>query len=193
MNEEGFDMNTFGNDLFFKALKESPICEIRPSRDHTREDILASVPKVDFEFDGKKVPIGKSRFLAFEYLFDPQSAGLFSIGFAEAIFTSVQSSTDLLDKRLALWDNIILTGGSSVVKGTYTGSINVLIVGKGFRERLEHELSVFLAASETSSEFQAKEMKYLKIPEYFSNFRDKPEDLVYLGGTIVAKDNISQR
>jgi hypothetical protein len=57
----------------------------------------------------------------------------------------------------------------------------------GFRERLEKEFAVYLAASETSSEFQAKDMKFTKIPEYFLAYREKEAEATYLGSAIVGK------
>ncbi|KAJ3219822.1 hypothetical protein HDU67_009010 [Dinochytrium kinnereticum] len=161
------------DDALAIALKESDLCELKITREMSTPAALASTKRVDFEFGGKKITIGPSRFKAHELIFQPEESGIACIGLAEAILTAVLSSTDVLEKRLLLWDNIIITGGASAVKG--------------IRERLENELSVFLAASETSSEFQPKDLKHVRIPEYFSAYRDRQADAVFLGGTIVAK------
>ncbi|KAH6584525.1 hypothetical protein BASA61_007425 [Batrachochytrium salamandrivorans] len=58
---------------------------------------------------------------------------------------------------------------------------------KGIKERIEAELARLLAASETSSEFQAKDVKWTKLPDYFVEFKDRPCDASFLGGSIAAK------
>ncbi|KAI8849382.1 actin family [Chytridium lagenaria] len=161
------------DDGLVNALRESDLCELKLTKDFVTPAALEVVKRVDYEFNGKKITVGPARLKAHEILFRPEEAGKTSIGIAEAIFNAVLGATDFLDKRLALWDNVILTGGVSAVKG--------------LRERLENEILLYLAASETSNEFQAKEIKYVKIPEYFSAFRDRNSDAVYLGGTIVAR------
>lgn len=55
------------------------------------------------------------------------------------------------------------------------------------KQRLENELTALIAASETSNEFQAKEVRIVGAPEYFVEFRDKGEDIVCAGAGIVAK------
>ncbi|KAJ3108540.1 hypothetical protein HDU97_000822 [Phlyctochytrium planicorne] len=161
------------DDELVNALRESDLCELKPVREAVTDAALKSVKRVDYEFKGKKFTVGASRFKAHEVLFTPEEAGSPTLGLAEAIYNVVLSSTDMLDKRMTLWDNIIITGGLAPIKG--------------LRERIENELTVYLAASETSNEFQGKEIKYVKIPEYFSAFREKPADAVFLGGIIVAK------
>ncbi|KAJ3063421.1 hypothetical protein HDU98_000773 [Podochytrium sp. JEL0797] len=48
-------------------------------------------------------------------------------------------------------------------------------------------MNVYLAASETSNEFQAKDIKYAKLPEYFSAYKEGGADATYLGATITAR------
>ena len=55
------------------------------------------------------------------------------------------------------------------------------------KQRLELETKKVLAASETSNEFQAKEISWLKIPEYFSNFKEQPQHMSFVGASVVAK------
>ncbi|KAI9320339.1 actin-domain-containing protein [Obelidium mucronatum] len=66
----------------------------------------------------------------------------------------------------------LLTGGVSVVPG--------------LQERFENEMNGYLAASETSHEFQAKEVKYAKIPEKVEQMRP------YLGSVITARSDYNE-
>ncbi|KAJ3001310.1 UNVERIFIED_CONTAM: Arp2/3 complex subunit, actin nucleation center, partial [Siphonaria sp. JEL0065] len=118
--------------------------------------------------------IGPERYQAFEILFQPHLANLEILGLAEALYTVAMGSTEFLDKRFSLWDSVLLTGGVSVVPG--------------IQERLEQELQVFLCASETGHEFQAKDVKFLRIPEYLSSaFKEGGADAAFLGGVVVSR------
>ena len=64
-----------------------------------------------------KYNIGAARIKAFECLFQPSLAGKDEMGLADLAFLAVNGVTDALDKRLVLWDNVIITGGASLVKG----------------------------------------------------------------------------
>jgi hypothetical protein len=52
-------------------------------------------------------------------------------------------------------------------------------------------MAVYLAASETSNEFQAKDIKHVKMPEYFSSYKHLGTESVFLGGVIVAKVSVA--
>ena len=59
----------------------------------------------------------------------------------------------------------------------------------GLRERLLHEVLPFIAASETSNEYQCKEIKFSNMPEYFTVYKDALafNESAFLGGAIVSK------
>ncbi|KAJ3268137.1 Actin-like protein 8, partial [Blyttiomyces sp. JEL0837] len=170
-------INDYGSstvdEKFLTALIESDLCELKPFKEMTLPPLVNGIKRVEFTYGSKTVTIGSARFKAFEVLFDPSLSGSSQIGIPDLIYLSITASTDNLEKRLLLWDSILLTGGLSAVRG--------------LRERLENELARLLAASETSSEFQPKEVKFTKTPEYFLNFKDRPSDAAYLGGTIVGR------
>ncbi|KAL2914792.1 hypothetical protein HK105_205723 [Polyrhizophydium stewartii] len=63
-------------------------------------------------------------------------------------------------------------------------AIHVVI---SIRERFEKEIAPLIAASETSSEYQAKEIKWLRLPDYLVSFKDRPAEAAFLGGSITAK------
>ena len=55
------------------------------------------------------------------------------------------------------------------------------------KERIESEMSIFLAASETCNEFQPKELKWVKSPDHYAIYRDQIQDIGFLGASIAAK------
>ncbi|CAG8498696.1 14051_t:CDS:2, partial [Acaulospora colombiana] len=138
---------------FARAIKETDICEI-PEDPHQVED-----EKLE-------------RMEAYEPLFNPQIINRHgTLSLPEAINLAISLCES--DKRSILWESIVLTGGSSLIKG--------------FKERLEAELRLYLAASENYGDFQMKEVKFLKLPEYFTNLRERPDLAGFLGSSITAK------
>lgn len=65
--------------------------------------------------DGKKVHIGEERFEAPEILFQPHLVGKETGGLADLIFDTIQGAD--LDLRPTLYNNIILSGGSTTFPG----------------------------------------------------------------------------
>lgn len=74
--------------------------------------------------DGKKLKIGPERFRASEILFDPELIGLEWPGLHQIVVDSI-TRTDM-DLRKQLFGNIVLSGGSTMIKG--------------FGDRLLHEV-----------------------------------------------------
>ncbi|KAI9359600.1 actin family [Zopfochytrium polystomum] len=161
------------DDAFVKALLESELCEVKPFKEMALPPLVDGTKPVDFEYDGKTYPIGAARFKVMECLFDPSLAKVHEMSIADLAVLVAGASVEQLDKRLALWDSVLLTGGVSPVKG--------------LKERLENELNSRLSASQTSNEFQAKDCKFVKVPEYFLAYKDSPGDITFLGGIITAK------
>ena len=125
------------------------------------------------QINGINVPISsKIRVSCLDVLFDPTIAGKDIPSLPEAMSECVRASGEP-EKRLFLWENIALSGGLAAISC--------------IKDRIEAECAIYLAASETSSEFQAKELGWMKIPDYFTNFRERPQDMGYVGGSVTAK------
>ncbi|KAH9275539.1 hypothetical protein BASA83_001821 [Batrachochytrium salamandrivorans] len=132
----------------------------------------AVLPDIVFAYQGQSIKVGAWRGKVMDVLFNPELINKEVPGLHEAMHLVVSNSCEP-EKRLFLWENILLTGGCSLIKG--------------IKERIEAELARLLAASETSSEFQAKDVKWTKLPDYFVEFKDRPCDASFLGGSIAAK------
>ena len=78
-----------------------------------------------------------------------------------------------MDKRVAILDNI-------VISGTW-GSI------AGFKERLEAELKLRLPQSDFISEDQPKNIQFGTFPEFLAGLGGQPRYAAWLGASIVAK------
>ncbi|KAI9024754.1 actin family [Hyaloraphidium curvatum] len=153
-----------------RRIKESGICEVmygpgarlsRPAQDQG--------PAVDI--DGKSVSIGSARLQCMEVLFDPALNGKSVMSLPEAMDLAILRVD--LEKRIPLYENVVLCGGLSAVKG--------------LRERLEEELTQFVAASETANDLQPKELKFVKPPEYFTKMKERPQDMAFVGAQITAQ------
>jgi hypothetical protein len=57
----------------------------------------------------------------------------------------------------------------------------------GLQARLQGEIEESLSVSENFGEFQIREVKFLKIPEYFPALKDSIVHAGFLGSEIVAK------
>lgn len=94
--------------------------------------------------------------------------------------TAIQAC-DPAEIRNRLWENIVLTGGCSLIPG--------------LQERLQHELTPCLAHSENAGDTQGHDVKFLKIPDYFTVLREGRWQgcKAWLGGEIVAKVSLASR
>ena len=152
-------------EKFLKEILETP-------------DLIIGIPNgehgpVYIEINGIKAPINSNiRCSCLDVLFDPSLVGKEIPSLPEAMSHCINGSGEP-EKRLFLWENIALSGGLSVISS--------------IKNRIEIECAIYLAASETSSEFQAKEMGWIKIPDYFTNFRERPQDMGFVGGSVTAK------
>jgi actin-related protein len=109
--------------------------------------------------------------MCIEPLFCPEILGG-EIGLAEAMYVGVMENIDPMH-RMTLWENVVLTGGLSQIKG--------------LSARIESEVAVFISASETSHETQAKDIVFLGIPEFFTEYKGRMVDAGFLGSCMVAK------
>ncbi|KAJ3172816.1 hypothetical protein HDU87_007818 [Geranomyces variabilis] len=177
------------SDDLVRAIKEN-VCE--STMDRRANLVPQGDDRVPFEYNGKKFTIGAARYRCPEVLFDPISTLLepetssktnattaflppcthAKMGIAEACYLAVTEACEV-ERRTLLWDSLLVTGGSSALKG--------------LRQRLDREIMQLVAASETSNEFQAKEIKWMGMPDYFTVYKDAPSDVTYLGASIVAR------
>ncbi|KAI8592567.1 actin family [Geranomyces variabilis] len=179
------------SDDLVRAIKEN-VCE--STMDRRANLVPQGDDRVPFEYNGKKFTIGSARYRCPEVLFDPISTLLepdpkttatttsattalpprthAKMGIAEACYLAVTEACEA-ERRTLLWDSLLVTGGSSALKG--------------LRQRLDREIMQLVAASETSNEFQAKEIKWMGMPDYFTAYKDAPSDVTYLGASIVAR------
>lgn len=149
---------------FCISLKESGLCELDIIPINSAED-------VEFVFRNQTFKIGVIRYKCFEPLFNPLLVGKRIQNIVEAFEIAI-GLCELKD-RAFLANAFVLTGGCSLVKG--------------LQKRLEHEIESCISLSETSNEMQIKEIKFLKIPEYFTKMKDRYQDLGFIGASIVAK------
>ena len=129
-------------------------------------------PSIDFEYKARKIVLGSARLSCCKVLFDPFLIGKQEPGLPELMSMVINASVEP-EKRLFFWENIGLAGGVSALNG--------------LKPRLELECKRVLAASETSNEFQAKEIGWLKIPDYFTTFKERNQDMSFVGASVVAK------
>lgn len=72
--------------------------------------------------DGTKIKIGKERFEAPEILFNPMFVGKEDLGCSDMVFESILKSP--IDLRSKLYDNILISGGTSMFPGFPTRLLN---------------------------------------------------------------------
>lgn len=163
---------------FKKVWKQDSIQEKYLKEILETPDLIIGIPNGEndpkhIELNGIKVPISaKIRVSCLDVLFNPLIAGKEIPSLAQSLAECIRASGEP-DRRLFLWENIGLSGGLAAISC--------------IKNRIEVECAISLAASETSSEFQAKELGWLKIPDYFTNFRERPQDMGYVGGSVTAK------
>jgi actin, other eukaryote len=88
---------------------------------------------LDFELpDGQVITLGNERFRCLEPLFQPSLRGISNVGVHEAAF-NVGMKCESPDDRSDLWENIVLSGGTTRAPG--------------FRDRMEMELRQLLPDS----------------------------------------------
>ncbi|KAF9097636.1 hypothetical protein BGX29_007998 [Mortierella sp. GBA35] len=150
---------------FARHLKESGVCQV------LGKDEKENKTRAQAEYNGKKFTIGSVRYKAAEPLFNPDLVGKRVQTLIEAIHAA--QYTCKAEKRQSLWESIIVTGGTCQIKG--------------LQARIERELSDSLAVSENFGEFQVRDVKFLKIPDYFPALKDSIVHAGFLGSEIVAK------
>ncbi|KAG0024015.1 hypothetical protein BGZ80_006666 [Entomortierella chlamydospora] len=150
---------------FARHLKESSVCQV------LGKDEKENKNRAQAEYNGKEFTVGSARYKAYEPLFNPDLVGKRVLNIIEAIHAAQLGCK--AEKRQSLWEAIIVTGGSCQVKG--------------LQSRIQSEIEDSLTVSENFGEFQVREVKFLKIPDYFPALKDSIVDAGFLGSEIVAK------
>ncbi|KAG2176642.1 hypothetical protein INT44_007306 [Umbelopsis vinacea] len=139
------------------------------------QDALKKIPdREEIEYKGKKFTIGRYRHRVFDPLFDPSLVGSDSMSLADMIRTAVHYC-EPLELRPKLMDNIVLTGGGSMMSGA--------------QRRLKSEMIPFNPVSDNAGDLQPRSVKFVRIPEYFTVLKEAKyqQYASWLGGLIVAK------
>ncbi|TFK51660.1 actin-like ATPase domain-containing protein [Heliocybe sulcata] len=134
----------------------------------------------DWEWDGKarEVVVGRERHRFCEPLFDPKVAkkdtktDLWSL--QEVIGAAVQRAD--IEQRQYVWGGLFVTGEfAKYIKG----------MGTSLQTRLE---SFILSQPDAHNDIQPRNIRVLKIPDYFAEYREKGDGLAaFLGAGIVGK------
>jgi len=158
--------------------------------EQARAKEIEALDLVTVEFRGKEVTLGKERHRFCEPLFDlnlhafgedatlgehasPQGDGR-SMTIQDAISHAVRL-TDV-DQRQYIWYGLMVTGDIA----TYV---------KGIAPALQTYLGPFiLSSADQHNEVQPKQIRFIKVPEYYAEYREKGDGLAaFLGSSIVAK------
>ncbi|KAG0334421.1 general RNA polymerase II transcription factor [Podila horticola] len=150
---------------FARYLKESGVCQA------LAKDEKGANARAHAEYNGKKFTVGSIRYKAVDPLFNPDLVGKRVLNIIEAIHAALYGVKP--EKRQALWESIIVTGGSCQIPG--------------LQNRIQSAIEESLTVSENFGEFQVREVKFLKIPDYFPSLKDSIVHAGFLGSEIVAK------
>jgi len=121
LTERGFSFTTTAERDIFRDIKEKyafvSLDYVQALKSHQNE--------MSYELpDGQNIILGNELFRCAEFLFQPQHLGMECAGVADAVFASI-SACDV-DIRKDLFSNIVLAGGTTLIRG--------------FSDRLEREI-----------------------------------------------------
>ncbi|RKP01688.1 hypothetical protein CXG81DRAFT_2104, partial [Caulochytrium protostelioides] len=177
---------------FARAVRTSGLFEPypleQPALPADRRRLIASGAAVPFVYEGETVMLGPERFAFIDVYFAPDAecqyesgpdAPLVSIAQKRGValpemLAHVINTSVLPDRRVTLWESLVLCGGVAQQPGLY-------------RALERHLLADVLAVAETSNEQQAKEVRALGFAEYFTAFKGRPDLGTILGGIVITK------
>lgn len=116
--------------------------------------------------DGTSCRLGPERFAAPEVLFNPQEIDHECDGIATALWKSIEA-TDI-DVRAALYENIIISGGSTLLPG--------------FGARLQREMKSFYLTEKLNGDLARMARCPIRVKE-----PQRRQHMVYMGGAILAE------
>ncbi|RNA01064.1 beta-centractin [Brachionus plicatilis] len=112
LKKEGFNFSTTAEFEIVKSIKERA-CYL--SSNPVKEDSSQNEKQVFVLPDGSVIDLGPCRYRAAELLFRPDLVGDESEGIVEILANSIQRSD--MDLRKTMYQNIVLSGGSTLFKG----------------------------------------------------------------------------
>ncbi|KAI9511582.1 actin-like ATPase domain-containing protein [Russula earlei] len=158
--------------------------------EQARAKELEALDLITIEFRGKEVTLGKERHRFCEPLFDlnllalgndagldehasPEGEGM-SMTLQGAVGHAVRLAD--VDQRQYIWHGLIVTG-------------DIATHVKGIGPALQTHLAPFiLSSADQHNEVQPKQIRIVKVPEYFAEYRERGDGLAaFLGSSIVAK------
>lgn len=176
LTERGWNFETTAQFQIVRELKES-MCYVSLNYKKDMDDSPTKEWKEQFEKpyalpDGNILTIGNERFRAPEVMFQPSLAGKDVPGVHKLTYNSVMECD--LDVRKALWENVVLSGGSTMfnnyperllqeLKTLAPPSINVKVIGQPDRK-----FAVFVGAASLSS-LSSFQNSWITKPEYDEN------------------------
>lgn len=116
--------------------------------------------------DGTSCRLGPERFAAPEVLFNTQEIGHESDGITTALWKSIEAAD--IDVRAALYENIILSGGSTLLPG--------------FGERLQQEMKSFYLTEKLNGDPARMAWCPIRVKE-----PQRRQHMVYMGGALLAE------
>ncbi|KAI9144000.1 actin family [Paraphysoderma sedebokerense] len=125
----------------------------------------------EYTYNDKTFTLNEARYECVDNLFDPQLSNKESLSLADAMQLVLQNIDP--EKRLTLLDNVLVTGSGSLVK-----NIN---------QRIEFELNEIIAVTDNIGEYQPRDVKFLRIPEFYEFLRDRPDLAGWIGSSIVSR------
>ncbi|KAI0272457.1 actin-domain-containing protein [Gloeopeniophorella convolvens] len=158
--------------------------------EQARAKEIEALDLVTLEFRGREVTLGKERHRFCEPLFDRALLALGEPGVSardespegEGLEMTLQAAAGHavgladVDQRQYIWHGLLVTG-------------DVTAHVKGIATALQSRLSSFiLSNADQHNEVQPKQIRVVKVPEYFAEYREKGDGLAaFLGSSIVAK------
>ncbi|KAL5273536.1 ACTR1A family protein [Megaselia abdita] len=115
IRKEGFNFRTTAEFEIVRCIKEK-VCYLATNPQKEESQAMDNTDKVEYTLpDGKKLEVGQARFRAPEVLFRPDLIGEECEGIHEVLMYSIEKSD--MDLRKMLYQNIVLSGGSTLFKG----------------------------------------------------------------------------
>ncbi|KAI7872758.1 actin family [Spinellus fusiger] len=126
------------------------------------------------DYKGHKFTVGGYRHNVCDPLFMPELVGADSLSLADATRMAIMNC-ETPEIRPKLWENIVLTGGCSLIHQ--------------LQNRVKKEVQLSLPFSDNAGDSQPRLVSFLRIPEYFTVLKEKQYQCyaTWLGGSIVAK------
>jgi len=154
---------------------------------------IEALDLVTVEFDGKELTIGKERHRFCDPLFDPRALrnlpGLQPSGDDKPLLSVSEVAGHALAKTEVDQRQYMLGSPHAAGGVLFTGEVTNHVKGLGaFFTVLLSRYIISNPEQQVLNEVQPKSIRVLKIPEYFSEYREKGDGYAaFLGGSIVAK------